>query len=337
VDQVGQELGVRHVLEGSVRKAGDRVRITAQLVDAKTGGHLWAERYDRDLKDIFGLQDEVTQKIVAALAVKLTEDEQKRLECRYTDNLEAYDYFMRGLEYLYRFTKEANDQARSMFQRAIDLDPKFAAAHVYIGWNHWWEWTLGWSQNPQSLERAYELAQKALALDDSLPEAHTLLGNLYLWKKLHDQAIVAKEKAISLNPNFADAIAALGDILAWAGRPEEAIGFINRAMRLNPIYPVWYLWGLSHAYFLTGQYDEAIAAFKSVLNRNPNFHPAHIYLAIIYSELGRVEEAQAEAAEFMRMSALTSWEAWRERLPYKDQAVLERLFQALLKAGLKPW
>ncbi|MCK5553208.1 MAG: tetratricopeptide repeat protein, partial [Deltaproteobacteria bacterium] len=328
---------VRYVLEGSVRKAAERVRITAQLVDASTGGHLWAERYDRDLEDIFALQDEVAQKIVAALAVKLTEDEQERLERRYTDNLEAYDYFLRGLEYFNRLTKEAIDQTRRLFKRAIGLDPGFAAAYGHMSLTYWVEWSFGWTQDFQILEKAFELARKATSLDDSLPEAHRILGILCLWKKQHDQAIALTERAIALNPNYADAIEQLGHVLSFAGRAGEAIGLIKKAMRLNPIYSVVYLWDLGHAYFLVGRYEEAIAALKRVLHRNPNFHPAHIYLAIAYGELGRTAEAQAEAAEFVRMSPSMSWEDWRQRLPYKDQTLIEHFFDVLRKAGIKPW
>jgi adenylate cyclase len=335
IAEVGRELGVRYILEGSVRKADNRVRITAQLVDTTTEGHLWAERYDRDLKDIFALQDEVAQKIVAALAVKLTEDEQKRLVRKYTDNMEAYDALLQGLEYKNHYTKEANLKARQMFERAIDLDPEFALAYALLGLTHAQEWSLGWSQDPQSLEQAFELAQRAIALYDSLPLGHYVLGEVYLWRKQHEQAIAELEKAIALSPNDADGIAGLGDILNWAGRPEEAIGLVTEAMRLNPMYPAWYLWNLGHAYFLTGRYEEAIETLKRVLDRNPYFLPPHAYLAASYSELGRQEEARAEAAEVMKLSPQTSAEAWRQRLPYKDQAALDRLFDGLRKAGVK--
>lgn len=334
INEVGRELGVRYLLEGSVRKANDRVRITAQLVDATTEGHLWAERYDRDFKDIFALQDEVTQKIVGALAVKLSEDERECLANRYTDNLEAYDYYLRGLEYLHQFTVEANSQAREMFERAFELDPEFASAYAYLGLSHWMEWSLGWSQDPKSLDRAFELAQRAIALNYSLPEAHRTLGEVYLWKKKHEQAIAEYETSVDLNPNYADGVVGLGDMLSWSGRPEEAIGLVNKAMRLNPIYPTSYLWNLSHAYFLTRRHEEAIDAFKRLLKRNPNFHPAYVYLAVMYIELGWTEEAGAEWTEFVRRSPETSPEAWRHRLPYKDQAVLERLFGALGKVSL---
>ncbi len=354
VEEVGRELGVRYVLEGSVRKANGRVRITAQLVDATTGGHLWAERYDRDLKEIFALQDEVARKIVAALAARLakttvstsdpsqsalvanlTKVEKGRVAHKHSGNLRAYDYFWRGRWYFQHLTEKTNDQARLMFERAIDLDPEFAPAYALLGLTHLQEWSLGWSQDPQSLEQAFEIAQRAVALDDSLPLGHQILGEVYLWKKQHEQAIAELEKTIALNPNDAEGVLGLGSILNWAGRPEEAIGLVKKAMRLNPMCPVSYFWNLGHAYFLTERYEEAIEIFKKVLDRNPNFLPAHAYLAASYSELGRHEETRAEAAEVRKLSPQTSLEAWRQRLPYKDQAVLERLFDGLRKAGVK--
>jgi adenylate cyclase len=335
VAEVGREFGVRYVLEGSVRKANDKVRITAQLVDTITEGHLWAERYDRELKDIFALQDEVTQKIVTALAVKLTEDEQERLVRKYTDNIEAYDYYLRGLEYFSRLTKDTNILAQQMLKRAIDLDPKFAAAYALLGWARSQEWTLGWSQDPQPLENAYELAQRAITLDESLPLSHAILAEVYLHKKQHEKAIAEQEKTITLSPNDADGIAGLGGILTWAGRPEETIGLVKKAMRLNPMYPTEYLWNLGHAYYLMGRYEEAIETLKRARDRNPDYVPVHAYLTASYSEIGREEEARAQAAEVVRLSPQTSIKDWRPRLPYKDQAVLDRFIEALRKAGMK--
>jgi adenylate cyclase len=335
IAEVGKELGVRHVLEGSVRKANDRVRITAQLVDTTTEGHLWAERYDRDLKNIFALQDEVTQKIVAALAVKLTEDEQKRLVRKYTSNIESYDYYLRGLEYFNRFTKEANVQARQMHQKAIDLDPTFGAAYALLGWTYTQEWTNGWSHDPLVLEHAFELAKRAIDLDESLPLGYSILGEVYLWKKQHERAIAAQKKAIALSPNDADGIAGLGGILTWAGRPEEAIELVKKAMRLNPMYPLEYLWNLGHAYYLTRRYEEAIETFTRAIDRSPDWMPVHAYLAATYSELERMEEAHAEAAEFNRLSPQTSIEEFKHRVPYKDQAVSERAYNSWRKAGMK--
>ncbi len=335
IAEVGRELGVRYVLEGSIRKANHRVRITAQLVDTFTDGHLWAERYDRDLKDIFALQDEVTQKIVGALAVTLTQDEQERLVRRYTDNMEAYDYYFRGWEYFSDPTREANVLARQMQQRAIDLDPKFAAAYALLAFTYSQEWSMGWSRDPRSLELAFELAKRAIALDESLPLGYAIMGEVYLWRKEHEKAIAEQEKAIALSPNDADQIAGLGGILTWAGRPDETIELVKKAMRLNPMYPIEYLWNLGHANFLLGRHEEAIEALKRIRDRNPDYFPAHAYLAASYSELGWEEEARTEVAEFKRLSPQTSIEAWRQRLPYKDQAVLERVLSSLQKAGLK--
>jgi len=337
VDQVGRELGVRHVLEGSVRKAGDRVRITAQLVDARTGGHLWAERYDRDLEDIFALQDEVVQKIVAVLAVKLTEDEQNRLERRYTNNLEAYDCFLRGLEYWQRLTPDGNDQARRMFCDAIDMDPEFALAYSRLGITYWLEWTFGWSQDLACLEKAFELAHRATALDDTLPEPHGLLGMVYLWKKEHDKAIDELQRSIALDPNYAEGMNQLAHALSFAGEPEEATRWAKKAMRLNPLYTAFYLWPLGHAYFLLEQHEDAVATLRRILDMNPNFHPARIYLSLSLSRLGQADEARTEAAAFLKATPNTSWEDWRQRLPYKDQSVIEGLFQTLRQVGVKPW
>ena len=281
------------------------------------------------------MQDEVTQKIVTALVVKLTEDEQERLVRKGTDSLEAYDYTLRGMDYFFRFTKEANGRARQMFKKAIDLDSKYALAHTWLGWTHWVDYSFGWSQDPQSLEGAFELAQKAISLDDSVSEAHALWGKVHLWKRQHDLAIAELEKTLSLNPNYADGLTGLGEALYFAGRPEEAIGLVKKAMRLNPKYPVWYLLNLGHAYFLTGRYEEAITTLKRVINRNPNFWPAYIYLTASYVELGQEEKARIEASELLRTNPNFSLETGRQRLPYKDKAVLEHLFDILRKAGLK--
>jgi tetratricopeptide (TPR) repeat protein len=311
------------------------VRITVQLIDATTGGHLWAERYDRPLQDIFALQDDVVRKIVTTLRLQLTLQEQGILVRKTTDNLEAYDYYLRGVEHFNRFTQETNTQARQMFEQVLELDPQYAEAYAFLGWTYLREWALQWSQDPQTLDQALALAQKAVALDDSLAQAHTILGSAYLWKKQYDQAIAEAERAIALDANFAEAYTWLGETLRRVGRPEEALGVIEKAMRLNPHYPPDYLFILGEAYSFTGRYEEAIAALKRVLTRIPALLPVHLNLAVIYSELGREEEARAEAAEVLRLNPKFSLEVWRQRNPYKDPAVLERMVAALRKAGLK--
>ena len=335
IKQVAEELGVRYVLEGSVQKSSDKVRINAQLVDAITGHHLWAERYDRDLKDIFAVQDEITQKIVRTLRVEVTEVELERIRRIPTENLNAYESFYRGLEYYRRSSKSSNIQARQMFEKAIELDPRFSVAYVLMGHTYRREWLYRWSQDPQTMERAFELAQKAIELDDSSIFAYELLGYIYLLKdRQHEQAIAVAEKVIALDPNFAGGYGLLAEILGFAGRPEEVIGLMEKAMRLNPRYPAIYLFWLGNAHYQMGRYDEAIAALNSAVIRKPNHLPTHLFLAASYVELGQEEEAQAEVAEILRISPdyRSGSKSWA---PWKDQTVPKRIRAALRKAGLK--
>jgi adenylate cyclase len=333
-EQVGRELGVRYVLEGSVLKAGDKVRITAQLVDATTAYHLWAERYDRDLQDIFALQDELTQKILLALKVKLTPAEQARFRHAPTSNLEAYDVFLRGWEASWRFTKEANAQARQLFEHAIALDPQYAAAYAALSATQLDTW-YNWEVFRFSLDQIFALAQRAVELDASLPLAHSVLGYVYLTQKQHAPAIAAAERALALDPNFAYGHVALAVILTHAGRPQDAVGLIEKAMRLDPAHPPDYFVSLSHAYYLAGRYEEAIAAAQSALARNPNLSGAHDLLVLSYSELGREAEARAAVQELLRVQPGISLEAWQLKIPYKDPAIVARQLDLLQRAGLK--
>jgi adenylate cyclase len=335
VQQVGRELGVRYVLEGSVRKAGDRVRITAQLIDAATGGHLWSERYDRDLKDIFALQDEITMKILTAVRVKLTEGEQVRLHAKGPKNLDSYMKVLQGVSYFYRFNWESNIQARQMFEEAIALDPKNPGAYSSLGWTYMMEVWFGLSESPgKSMERAAELAQKALALNDTLDFSHSLLANIYLMKRQYKKAIAEAERAVALNPNGADAHAHLGMTLNYAGRREEAISLLKKAIRFNPIPPNWYLFSLGEAYFGAGQYEEAAPVYKRVLHRNPDDIRTLYGLAATYSLLGREEQARAAAAKVLRIEPKFSVKHLVKTLPFKNKADRELLIDALRKAGL---
>jgi adenylate cyclase len=291
VQEVSKELGVRYVMEGSVRKIENQVRITAQLVDALTGQHLWAERYDRPVTDLFALQEEIRQKITLALRVKLTPEEQARFRHAPTNNLEAYDYYLRGKEYVGRVTKEANIQARQMFEKAIELDPQYAAAHALQSLTYVTDWNYQWSQDRQVIEQAFAEAQRAIILDDSLALAHSALGLLYLYKNQHDQAIVEGERAVALDPNNPESYLWLVGLLSLVGRAEEGITIAKKAMRLNPHYPPAYLLTLGRAYHQAWRNEEAIATLKKYSALNPNAISAYTGLACSYSDLGQYEEA----------------------------------------------
>lgn len=334
-EQVSADLGVRYILEGSIRKAGTRVRITAQLIDATTGYHLWAERYDRDLEDIFALQDEVTTKIVDALEITLTEGEQRRLGQPLTTNVEAYDCYLRGLDFHTRSTQAANRTAQQLFTRAIELDPQFATAQACLGWVYFEQWSMGWSHDPQTLEDAFSAAQKAITTNPLLSDGHRLLGIVYLWKKQHELAAAEMERALALDPNRADTYSAFADICNFSGKPEKSPSLVEKAMRLNPQYPNWYLWDLGHAYYLLRRYKEAIETFKRALARNPDFIPAQGFLAIIYGETGLLEEARTAGKTLQKIGSGFSLATLQQRLPYKDQAILERVLNAARKSGLE--
>ena len=312
------------------------MRISAQLIDPATGYHIWAERYDRDVTDIFVLQDEITEKIVGALEVKLTKREQEQVASRYTENLEAYDHFLRGRAYQARTTKESNTQALDMIENAIDLDPNFAGAYAQLSYSHFRDWLYQWSDDLRALDRALETAQKAVDLDDSLPLAHAYLGWAHSFKKQHDEAIAKAKRAIELDPNFAEGYALLGFIMNVAGRPDEGVNLLKKAMRLDPHYPPIYVFFLGFGYYAMGQYEEAIAELKRALTQNPDHFSTHRTLAIIFSELGREEEAQAEVAEMLRISPNATLRDQIERMPvpFKDDSTLERYMEWLRKAGL---
>jgi len=295
MQDIRKELGVRYVVEGSVQKAGEQVRIVAQLIDTTTGSHLWSERYDRPLKDIFALQDEIVQKIVTTLKLQLTVQEQGYIVRKRTDNLEAYDAFLRGIDYAFRRTKETSAQARQWFEKAIELDPQYAEAYALLGRTHLIEWRFQWTQDPQALQRAFELEQKALALDDSLPIAYSRLGQVYAFQQQYDQAIAAGQRAIALDPNNADSYALQADVLSFAGRPEEALRMMEQAMRLHPRYPPWYLNPLGEIYFRTGRDAEAIATMKELSNRSPTDPRAYLFLAVCYVRQWLAQQNDADA------------------------------------------
>jgi TolB-like protein/Tfp pilus assembly protein PilF len=338
VQQVAEDLGVHYVLEGSIQRSGDHIRITAQLNDALTGHHLWAEKYDRKFEDIFALQDDITEQVAMALEVKLTEGEQARIRRRHTDNPEAYEYFLRALEIGRRFTKEDNAEARRLYEKAIALDPNYAHAWQEIGRLHYRDARFGWTDTPvQSLELAEEFAQKTLAMDDSDAVAYATLSLVYMARKQHEKAVAYGEKALTLAPDFADVRVMIALPFLYSGRPVEAIELVKKAMRLSPYYPSWYLPVLGHAYRLTGQYNEAIEAMESWRARaNPRSELPYLMLAFTYVEAGRGEKAGVAVAEILKRKPKASIEGYAKSkmFAYKDPAEIKRVLNSLRKAGL---
>jgi len=294
VQQVSKDLGVRYVLEGSVQKSGDRLRVTAQLIDAKSGNHLWSERYDRDVKDLFDLQDDITKRIISALHVKLTIGDTARICEKGTNNLQAYLKLLKGVELLWRVTKDDNALARQIIKEVIALDPEYARAYSSLGKTYWMDATFRWTEpgmNYNSMERAIELAKKAISLDPSDFEGHTVLARIYAQRGRSDMAMIAAEKAISLAPNSADANAHFSIVLARAFDFDKAIVRIKKAMRLNPITPAWFAWPISMAYRPTGRYEEAVGLLKKVYYNNPNDpHVNYIYSDFL-ERTGKYQEA----------------------------------------------
>jgi adenylate cyclase len=336
VQQVSEELGVRYVLEGSVKKSGDKIRVTAQLVDALNGHHLWAERYDRDLKDIFALQDDITKKIITAMQVKLTEGEEVRVAAKGTNNLEAYLKYLQAHELINRINPDSNALGKQFAEEAIALDPEYASAYASLASAHAMDVWLGASKSPkQSIGKAMKLLQKAITLDDTYAEAHGYLGFLYSMTNQHDKALAQAEKAVDLSPNSAECHYRLGKILTFAGRWKESIPEFERAIRLNPIPPNKYIFSLGLAQGWTGQYDEAITWCEKAIRQEPNSLLAHLFLTAVYSYSGRHEEARIEATEVLRIQPKFSVEKFQKKVTYKKETDREKLLGALRKAGLK--
>ncbi len=335
VQEVGQDLGVHYVLEGSVQKAGERLRINAQLIDAGTGHHLWAQRFDRRLEDVFALQDELTQKIVTALSVKLTEEEHKRLAHRYTRSVEAYDYFLQALALLSLRTEQENERARTLYQRAIELDPAFARAYVGLALTHLADFREGWSTRPEeSMAQALRLAKKAVALDDSLPEARLLLGQVHFSRKEHAQALEASRRAIALRPSYADAYVLMAAIHNHAGAPADGVVFIHKAMRLNPRATYVYFLVLGHAHYLLGEYHEALLALTAAYDRNSRYLLTRLLLAATYVRLGRLDDAGWVADQILADDPDFNLDRWAQTRPDVNPAQLAEQVADLRLAGL---
>jgi adenylate cyclase len=365
-DQVSRELGVQYVVEGSVRKASNRIRITAQLIDANTGYHMWAQYYDRDLQDVFAVQGEIARRITSALAVKLTNDEEKQMGRPYTSSEVAWEYFMRGAELYRRFTPSDNANARDLFEKAINLDPEFARAYANLAATHRQDSNGRWSQDPQSSEDlAYRMAQKAVELarrelepKPSLPFALEQMGWVLLYRELFQEAKQAAEEAVQRNPNYADGYALSAHVLIYTGEPEEALRKSQEAIDRNPIYPFFYDYHRGQAYYVWGvltsakdpnasrqRFEQAETHLREALRKNDNFRPARSYLVAVLSELGRQDEAMKEMNISLEkgeplVKILKSGnkeradEHIRTLTPYTNQEIRNRLTDAWRKAAL---
>ena len=341
IQQVGKELGVRYILEGSVRKAGDKIRINAQLIEATTGHHLWADRYDGFLKDVFSLQDRIIRKIVAALAVELTVGEQQEVARKKPHNIAAYDAFLQGKEYVLRFTPEDLAKAIPYFEKAIQLDPQYWQAYAALAQTY----TDGsWMGLLKSLgiswieARARGLQYQQIAMKNPTSLAHQVASGLLLFKRQYNDAIAEAERAIASDPNDPGGHIVMADILMMAGRPAEALGFLSKAKRLDPNLPGVYLFAEGLARFCLGQLEETVNLIERALTYNPEVRPMAVPLIAAYAHLGRKQEARALMEDLLKNWPFSPIPADLQNLmygfPMKNRQVASRLATGLLMAGM---
>jgi adenylate cyclase len=334
VKQIAKELGVRYILEGSVQRAGDRVRITAQLIDAITDYHMWSETYDRNLEDIFALQDEITMNLIGAMQVQLTFGKQAHSWGTRT-NINAFDHCMRGMEYLFKLSKRDVQHSREILNEAIRLDSEYALPYVLTGYSHIGDVAFGWSKSPlRSFEQAEIFVQKALTLNHSLDLAHSLLGWIYLFKRQYDEAIKEGERAVELNPNGAESCAQLAFTLTYVEEASKAVRLMKRAFRLNPIPPAYYYAWMGMAYESDGQYEKAIEVCKKAIGLNPQLYVS--YFPLIYScmSINRIEDAYAYVDSFLKVAPKFSLSLFKSIEPFKNPKRADKCINTLRKAGL---
>jgi adenylate cyclase len=333
---VADELGVRYVLEGSVRRSGDDLRVNVKLIDAMNGSHLWAERYNRRMKDIFSVQDDVRGNIIKALALSLTDDEKRTVAQRYTQNIKAYDLLLQGQSFYARSSREDNTRARELYSRAIRLDPNFARAHAAVALTYAEESRYGWSDSAKvSMQQAVAFARKAVALDSSIPQTHWALGYVFVLDHQYDEAVSAAERAIALDPNNADAYTTLAFGRVYQGRSKEAVPLVQKAMQLNPHYPTQYLSILGRAYYHIGQFPQAVETLRKAQEMNPERISPLLYLILSYVAMGNLDDASWEAEQLRIHNPGFSLANVEHALPIADSRELARIKNDLRRAGLK--
>ena len=335
VKQVGREQGVHYVLEGSVRRNGDRLRITAQLIDATTGDHLWAQRYDRVIHDVFELQDEITREVTSALQVELTEGEQARLWASGTQNFEAWEIVIQIPELIYSHRKEHILMGRRLSEEALLLDKNYAAAWTMLGLAHWEEAFNGWSENPEaSLNLAIDAAAVSQSIDDSNPDTYALLTWIHLSLRKYNQAFDLAKQAMVLGPNNSFVVGVASDVALFCDRPYDMIVLLNKAMRLCPIYPAWYPSSLAWAYLLMDRREDAIDSAKTSSGIDPDYPFNYMVLAIAFAESECEQEARTAIENLLRIDPSYSLRTFSECQPFRDAKVLNRHIEGLRKAGL---
>ena len=336
VRTLASKLGARYVLEGSVRKSGDRLRITAQLIDATNGLHIWAEKFDRQLTDIFELQDEIVQRIAATVEPELERAEQKYSGVKKPQNLDAWDYYQRGMSYLYEFTKEGNERAREMFQRALTCDPEYSQAFSGLAYTHHRDLAMEVADDREaSIAKCFEAARRGVALDPVSSFARVVLAQAHIWPDQHDLAIAEAEKALELNPNNAQAHVVLGTFLDSAGNSEDGIRKLEKGLELNPQDPRNHnpLTLLARAYLNARRYEEAVRRAREALHHHPGYPNASYILAASLGHLDRLTEARAALVECERVRPgfVAKRKRWK---PYQDPADNEHILDGIRKAGL---
>lgn len=334
VGQVARDLGVRYVLQGSVRKAEGRVRVTAQLVDAAAGRHVWAERYEEVVDDIFAVQDKIVRRVVATMVPNLDRAERERVVGKPMENLEVYEFYLRGQHLQAKMTRRDLLKARQMYERAIELDPDFASAYLGLAQNHLWSFFFGWTVRPDAaLTMAEQMAQKALSIDETRARGHGLLAFVYSARRVHASAIAAAERALELNPNDPANLIIHGDVMLYASRIDEAIESLELALRFDPHMKPGYIMDLGMAYYLKGRYDDAVRVLEQSLRGHPDFLFSHVVLAAAQAQAGRPDEAARAAANVRRLHPFFKAEIFGRR--YADPRHREHLVEGLRKAGFE--
>jgi adenylate cyclase len=335
IRKISRELGVHYILEGSVRKAGSRIRLNAQLIEGASGHHIWAERFDRAMEDVFEVQDELTSTIYNTLLRKVTYTDTERALARAPQNIDAYEHLLRAWGRVMRFTPTDNLEGRREAEAALAIDPNIARAHMIVAWTYIHSIMMGQAENAgEALEHAHQAARKSVALDRSDFWGHGALGFTELFMRQHDRALAALDRAIALNPNSADAHALRGTVLNMFDRPEEGLVEIELAVRHNPHHPDWYLLGIGRAYYLLGRHDEAILPLNRLAEASPNMATGCLMLAANLVALGRDEQAREHVATLLKTYPGLTLNQARSMTPFSRDDLLERYLDELRQAGV---